>query len=263
MGCGWLGAPLGKRLLNEGYQVKGTTTSSDKLSALSAIGITPFLVQIQETEISGHLHAFLKNLDILILNIPPRLRNTAAGSYIKKMNLLLDHMKNIGTPQLLFVSSTSIYGRVNGKITEDTSPKPVTVSGKELLQTETLFTAEKQLGTTIIRFGGLIGGKRHPVFQLSGRTGLKNGAELINLIHRDDCIHMISTILKYGYWNEVFNGVYPYHPPKREYYVEEAVKRKLPVPVYDPNEVPAVSKKHILSQNFFVKKHQLYTSIVS
>ena len=263
MGCGWLGAPLGKSLLKHGYKVKGTTTSSDKLNALSNLGITPFLVQLHETEIAGDLLPFLTDLDVLIVNIPPGLRKVASGSYLKKMALLLKYIQKAGIPQLLFVSSTSVYGNVKGEITEDTAPSPVTASGKQLLQTELLFSSQKSFASTIIRFGGLIGGDRHPIFHLSGKKGLKNGEELINLIHREDCIHMISTIIKYKYWNEVFNGVYPSHPTKSEYYIAEAMKRKLPLPVYDTPTTWPILKKRIVSQNFFVKTHQLYTSIVS
>ena len=263
MGCGWLGTPLGKRLLKQGYQVKGTTTSSDKLNTLSNLGITPFLIQLHESEITGDLPAFLTDMDLLIVNIPPRLRKSGAESYIKKMKLLLRYVQKARIPQLLFVSSTSVYGDIQGEITEDTPANPVTLSGKQLLQTEILFSAEKSFASTIIRFGGLIGGDRHPIFHLSGKAELKNGEELINLIHREDCIHMINTIIKYNYWNEVFNGVYPYYPTKSEYYTAEATKRKLPLPSYDTSKTQPVLKKRIISQNFFVKTHQLYTSIVS
>ncbi len=262
MGCGWLGKALAKTLLAEGYQVKGTTTSSDKLDALSDLGIAAFLIQLHENEISGDLLLFLKDLDVLVVNIPPRLRKAGAENYVKKMRLLLQYAQKARIPQLLFVSSTSVYGSTEGEITEDTPPNPITTSGKQLLEAEMLFS-KKSLTSTIIRFGGLIGGNRHPVFHLSGKTGLRNGEELINLIHLEDCIHIISTIIQQGYWNEVFNGVYPYHPTKSAYYTAEAAKRKLPLPVYDTLPTQHVAKKRIISQNFFVKKHQLFTSIVS
>ncbi len=263
MGCGWLGASLGESLLEQGYHVKGTTTSSDKLTTLSDLGITPFLAHIHESEIAGDLLPFLTDLDVLIVNIPPGLRKAGAGSYVNKMIVLLKYVQQAKIPRLIFVSSTSVYGDVHGEITEDTPPNPVTLSGKQLLQAEMLISAEKSFASTIIRFGGLIGGNRHPVFHISGKTGLKNGEELINLIHREDCIHMISTIIKHNYWNEVFNGVYPYHPTKIEYYTAEAMKRKLPLPLYDTAKTRLILKKRIISQNFFVKTHQLYTSIVS
>ena len=39
MGCGWLGLPLAQSLIEKGFNVKGTTTSFEKLSVLTNIGI--------------------------------------------------------------------------------------------------------------------------------------------------------------------------------------------------------------------------------
>ena len=34
LGCGWLGLPLAKELLDRSFEVKGSTTSSNKLDQL-------------------------------------------------------------------------------------------------------------------------------------------------------------------------------------------------------------------------------------
>ena len=34
LGCGWLGLPLAQTLVKEGYSVKGSTTTEDKLEVL-------------------------------------------------------------------------------------------------------------------------------------------------------------------------------------------------------------------------------------
>ena len=46
----------------------------------------------------------------------------------------------------------------------------------------------------------------------------KLGKGPINLIHREDCIRIIQTIIDFESWGELFNGVSPYHPSKDEYY---------------------------------------------
>ena len=38
LGCGWLGLPLAKALIENGFSVKGSTTSTDKLTALENAG---------------------------------------------------------------------------------------------------------------------------------------------------------------------------------------------------------------------------------
>jgi 3-hydroxyisobutyrate dehydrogenase-like beta-hydroxyacid dehydrogenase len=46
LGCGWLGLPLAKALLENGFAVKGSTTSQEKLSVLENSGIQPFLIAL-------------------------------------------------------------------------------------------------------------------------------------------------------------------------------------------------------------------------
>mgnify|MGYP000934933063 CR=1 FL=1 len=65
LGCGWLGKPLAISLLDDGFSVKGSTTSAEKLIDLQKLHINPFLVDISQDEINTD---FL-NSDILIIAI--------------------------------------------------------------------------------------------------------------------------------------------------------------------------------------------------
>ena len=190
------------------------------------------------------------------------MRRGSAESYIEKMIQLHSKIKAAEVPKLLFISSTSVYGNAEGEVDENSPVTPVTNSAKHLVAAEKLFMDDDSLQTSILRFGGLIGPDRHPVTMLSGKEDLENGDDYVNLIHRDDCIHMITTILKNDWWNEIFNGVYPAHPKKSDYYVEEASKRGLKPPVYKGSS--KLSKgKLIKSRNFLIKDQSLFTSIRS
>lgn len=262
MGCGWLGLALAKDLLKCGYTVKGTTTSIAKLKTLKKEGIEGFILKLNEDGVKGDIQGFLSHLNTLIINIPPGLKNPKAGNYIFKIELLLNSIQNTTVKNIVFVSSTSVYGNIEGEVTEENKPRPITESGRQLVLCEKLLLENTGQNTTVIRFGGLIGGDRHPINHLAGKTGLQNGEELVNLIHRDDCIHMIKTIMKNSYWNMIFNGVYPLHPSKKEYYTSEALKRNLAAPTFLPFSKKVV-KKSVISKNFINKKHMLYTSIIS
>ena len=50
IGCGWLGLPTAQYLLQQGYPVKGSTTTPSKLSILEEKGITPHLLQLEGRE---------------------------------------------------------------------------------------------------------------------------------------------------------------------------------------------------------------------
>lgn len=262
MGCGWLGLPLAKKLMEEGYSVNGTTTSSNKLKVLQDKGISPFVVSLSETGIEGDIEGFLLGNKTLIINVPPKLRGQQTESYVDKMKFLIAEIGKSQIAKVIFVSSTAVYGDAEGEVSEDSPLEPVTESGKQLVECEKLFTNESDFKTTIIRFGGLIGPDRHPITMLSGRENLSNGNHPINLIHLNDCIHLILTILEQDYWGEVFNGVYPHHPRKQVYYFEEAQKRGLPAPSYK-TESSENNCKLVLSKNFLKKGHTFTTPIIS
>ncbi|MBC6997292.1 NAD(P)H-binding protein [Cytophaga sp. FL35] len=258
MGCGWLGLPLAKALLAKNFSVKGSTTSNEKLLKLKELGIEPALLILSETEIKGNIHDFLTDVDILIINIPPRLRSGNGENYVKKMQLVYEAILKSSVKKIVFVSSTSVYGDVQGEVDEYTPPNPTTESGKQLTEVEKIFKEAKNFETTLVRFGGLIGPNRHPVTMLSGRKNLKNGHHPINLIHLNDCIKIIEEIILNNWWNETFNGVYPYHPAKSIYYNAEAKKRSIQPFDYEKNN--AKSGKTVRSKNLISVKGFKFTT---
>jgi nucleoside-diphosphate-sugar epimerase len=260
MGCGWLGLPLAKSLIQAGYHVHGSTTNKDKLDTLEQEKIKPFMVILGEESVTGSITEFLDRLDVLIINIPPKLRGNNNESYVLKMKFLHNQIGKSSIKKILFVSSTSVYGAAEGEVTEDTPPMPVTESGRQLLEAEKIFQNDKSLQTAIIRFGGLIGPDRHPVTMLSGKEGLTNGNDPVNLIHLYDCIHLIKTVIENNWWNQIFNGVYPDHPLKRDYYSHIADKNSLSRPQYLPSEFNKIGKI-IISRNFLNKNVHFYTDI--
>ncbi len=262
MGCGWLGLALAKAFIKSGYLVRGTTTSEYKLGMLQKEGIAPFLISLSEEKIVGDISGFLTDVEVMVINIPPKLRSENTESYVKKMQLLLESVKAAKTRKVIFVSSTSVYGDINAEVTEETIPQPSTESGKQLLASENLFKNTPELQTTIIRFGGLIGSDRYPITMLSGRKGLNNGNHPVNLIHLNDSISIISSVIKQNWWGEIFNAVYPYHPPKKEYYSQEAVKRGLILPQYVQNSKKS-GKKIASGRLIHVKKYVFKTPIQS
>lgn len=260
MGCGWLGLPLASSLVEDGYRVHGSTTSNEKVKSLEEKGIRPFVILLHEQAIDGDIYDFLQQIEVLVLNVPPKLRSGAGENYVKKMELLHSEIKKSAVRKIIFISSTSVYGTVDGKVTEETTPVPITESGKQLFRAETLFHADADLQTTVVRFGGLIGPDRHPITMLTGKKGLSNGNAPINLIHLNDCIHIIKAIFLNSWYDEIINGVYPYHPTKRQYYGEEARKRNLQEPDYQ-EDTEEKSKIIVPKTLLTVKNYKFTTSL--
>ena len=241
LGCGWLGLPLAKSLIEKGFFLNGSTTSLDKISVLKDNGINAFHIEIRESEIKGEINSFLENSEILIIDIPPKLRGNQSENFVQKIRNLIPYIEKSTVEKVVFISSTSVYADDNSIITETTKPNPETESGKQLMEAENLFQNNPNLKTTVIRFGGLIGENRHPIHFLAGKQNLENPDAPINLIHQIDCIGIIETIIERGLrqaqsdnweWNETFNAVAPFHPTRKEYYTQKAIKLNLPLPEF-------------------------------
>ncbi len=237
LGCGWLGLPLAKSLLESGFSVQGSTTSLEKIPFLKNAGITPFQLQLFENKIDGEIDLFLNNSEILIIDIPPKLRGDAKENFVGKIQTLIPFIEKAAVKKVLFVSSTAVYPDDNSIITESTIPHPETESGKQLLQAEQLLQNNTTFQTTVVRFGGLIGENRHPIHFLSGRKNLENPNAPVNLIHQEDCIGIIQTIIKKECWGETFNAGAPQHPSRKDYYTKKAKDLNLMLPEFDENTI--------------------------
>ena len=241
LGCGWLGLPLSKTLLRQGFSVKGSTTTAEKIPVLKQQGISPYHILIKEDCVEGPLEEFLEGSSILIVDIPPGLRNNPSSNFPARVKTLLEGLANTEIQHILFISSTSVFPDLDTTFSEKDIPKPDSNSGKQLLDAERLILNDSRKNS-VLRYGGLIGPERHPVNFLSGKEDLSGGSKPINLIHLDDCIGLILRIVTNNIWGEILHGITPYHPSKREYYGKEAQKRQLPPPVFKNEADPTGGK---------------------
>ena len=237
LGCGWLGLPLAKSLVEKGFSIKGSTTSLDKISVLENFGIHPFQIELTEQEIKGSVDLFLENSEILIIDIPPKLRSAVSENFVAKIQNLIPFIEKSSVEKVIFISSTSVYADDNSIITEATKPEPETESGKQLVEAEKLLQSNLNFKTTIIRFGGLIGENRHPIHFLAGRKNIENPDAPINLIHQTDCIGIIETIICHTELVEVFNAAAPFHPTRKDYYTKKAIEFSLPLPEFEEGKI--------------------------
>ena len=236
LGCGWLGLPLAKALLIKGYTVKGSTTSAEKIAVLKNAGIQSYTVSLHQDHIEGNIAELLQGSDILIIDIPPKLRKAESENFTAKIQLLIPFIEKSGIKKVLFVSSVSVYSNSNTTVTEDSPTHPDTESGKQLLETEKLLQNNTYFKIAVVRFAGLIGNGRHPVHYLAGKENLPDPNAPVNLIHLEDCIGIITQILQKQAWGETFNAASPQHPARLEYYTEKAKKMGLPAPTFTKEE---------------------------
>lgn len=238
LGCGWLGLPLAKSLLAKNNEIKTSTTSPEKIDNLKSLGLNPHLISLSD-KIEGDISGFLNDTEILIIDIPPNMSAGENDNFTAKIKNLIPEIKKSAVSKVLYVSATSVYDDDESFriVTEETPENPVTESGRQMLKAEEILFGNKNFKTTSLRFGGLYGEKRHPIYYLSGKSGIANPDAPINLIGLSDCIGIIEKIIEKEAWNQVFNGVNPKHPSRKEYYNGKAVALGLPLVGFDESKI--------------------------
>ena len=231
LGCGWLGLPLGDYLCQRGYLVKGSVTSKEMFPGLEAAGILPSLL-VLSPELSGENPESFFACDVLIVNFPPERRPDIEEYLTAQFKSLIAHIIAYQVPKVLFVSSTSVYPDVNREVYEHESLPPAKGSGRALKAVEELLLAQREFKTTVLRLGGLVGYDRLPGTYLASKKEVTNADVPLNVIHRDDCIAIISELIRQEVWGEVFNACADEHPLRRDYYTRAALLAGLEQPVF-------------------------------
>nr|WP_321407573.1 SDR family oxidoreductase [uncultured Carboxylicivirga sp.] len=242
LGCGWLGFPLAIALVKDGWMVKGTSTSSEKMTRLKENSIEPYLIDLNR---QPEFNDFL-NSEILIINLPPRKLNDPLEQYQRLSSLI----EKSPVQKVLFISSTSAYSNSNRIATEDdTNILPDNFN--KTINFERIFQKLNKK-VNIVRFAGLIGPQRHPGrFFVNGKS-ISEPNIPVNLIHLDDCISIIKLLLNTNEWNEIYNACADTHPSKLEFYTKASEKLGFPSPQVitssDINEGKVVSNEKLKSQ---------------
>lgn len=231
LGCGWFGSALAKSLIGQGVDVKGSTTSPQKLAVLQAGGIPACLVNITTIGESVIDHSFF-DCDLLVISITTRGKDDTP--YLSKIDLIASLAQRHNIKRVLFISSISVYGDHNETVNELTPPRPEKKAGELLLAAELKLKSCPAFITAVIRFGGLVGPGRDPGNFLAGKTGVPNGLAPVNLIHLDDCTGITERIIFPGPADYTINAVAPDHPTKTEFYTAAARVAGTVPPVFIP-----------------------------
>lgn len=242
VGCGWYGWPLALHLKSLGYAVKGSKSTETGVEALSATGIESHLLCLDPQPVNV-VNEALFAAEVLIVNIPPGRRPDVERYHWAQMQALEDHARGSSIRKVLFISSTSVYPDVNRTVTERDQLPADKAAGRALLRVEQFWRELAQVETTILRFGGLIGGERIPGRFLVGKRDVKNGDAPVNLIHLDDCLAITVQILKQGIWGETLNACCPGHPTRRAFYQAAAEKAGLDVSSF--SDEPTIAFKQV------------------
>lgn len=235
IGCGWLGLPLSQILVTKSFHVLGSTTSLHKVDVLRRKGVEAFVLDIYES--GPNKNQNIPTSDVVIINIPPgRQVIDVESRYPEGIDQLLDRHPWMKRAYVIFVSSSGVYANTGVLAHESSKMGPAKPSSKGLLAAEKIISTHCE-NHVILRLSGLVGPKREPGRWFAGRRGLSGGDTPVNMIHLEDCLSIIASLIEKKSQG-VYNACAPNHPSKKDFYKAQAVKIGLEPPSFMPGTVP-------------------------
>lgn len=271
IGCGWVGQALAQDLLEDNFNVIGTTTQLSKLPLLSSKGITAKVLCLPcvtaTDSLSLQQHEVFQQ-DILIIAITPGFKK-GDKLYPEKIAQLVDAANESNTQCVILLSSTGIYSDLYGNV-DETSKLNLNHEKVNLLNQ----AEQKVLGfkgnAFVLRLAGLIGPNRHPGRFLASKRNLANPNSAVHLIHQKDVVGILKTIINQHVESlsdnknnlksvrEIFNCVSQFSSTREKFYCEAARQLHIDEPTFVQHENEANDKyingdkvRDILSYQFY------------
>jgi nucleoside-diphosphate-sugar epimerase len=213
IGCGYVGLALGAGLLRRGHAVSGLRRSAQGAALLQSAGLQPLTADITRR---GDLARLPLPYDWIVNTI-----SSSKGGAEEYQEVYFEGTRNVlqwlaaAPPQkYIHTGSTSVYGQTDASQVKETSPaEPATPTGRILAATEKLLLDSfrgKQFPAILLRVAGIYGpGRGHHFLQyLEGAAVISGrGERCLNMIHRDDVVGAIITVLQSGHAGEIYNLV--------------------------------------------------------
>ncbi|ODC04954.1 hypothetical protein BFW38_16850 [Terasakiispira papahanaumokuakeensis] len=191
VGCGDLGSAIGLALVAQGHQVWGARRQPDRLPE----ALHPLLWDLSEEAPT------LPAVDYLIYSVAADAFSEEAyeHAYVHGPKQVLAALaaQDIRPQHGFFVSSSSVYGQVEGEDVDETTPtQPEGFAGRLMLAGESVW-ADADFPVTSLRLTGLYGpGRERLINQVrNGRIAPENPVQYTNRIHRDDAAGVVAHLL--------------------------------------------------------------------
>lgn len=187
LGCGDLGIRVGTALLAGGHEVTGVRRNVAALPE-GFHGVAADLASGDVPDLPA---------DLLVISLTPDRRDEGGyrRAYLDGVRGGLDAVLRAGMPRrAVLVSSTSVYGDLEGDLDETTPVAPQADRPKILLESEALFRAAVPHGS-ILRFSGLYGAPGNRLVRMTREGHNADPGRWTNRLHREDAAAAITHLL--------------------------------------------------------------------
>ena len=188
-GCGYVGTSLGLELLAAGHRVWGLRRNPSQLPP----GFTPIAADLCTSDLAS----LPRDIDHVVYAASADDASEPAyvKAYVTGLQRLLRALAAPALQRVFFISSTAVYGQMEGQwVDEDSETTPTYFSGVRMLEAERLLEGSG-FPFTILRCSGIYGPGRTRLIESLRQGTATSSPRFTNRIHRDDIVGAILHLL--------------------------------------------------------------------
>ncbi len=219
LGCGYLGWRVARLWRSQGDNVYAVTRSQNNAKRMKQEGIIPVIADITDPETVKAL----PQADTILFSVgmDRKKYDSIYDVYVNGLTSVLGGIAE-APDQLIYISSTGVYGDFDGAwIDEDSPANPLREGGKACLAAEQILRDGRMAEQScILRFAGIYGPQRIPAKALIQSQQWKKitSCGFMNLIHVDDGANIIQKVAEQAIVGDTFNVSDGNPPERKEYY---------------------------------------------
>jgi nucleoside-diphosphate-sugar epimerase len=206
VGCGDIGVRLAQALPRDCYEVTG-------LRRNPPVDL-PFL-RYQACDVTNteeFAEVLRQDFAVIVISMTPSERSDAGyeRAYVQACHNLVAGLgvQSLKPHLVIFVSSTAVYGQMDGSWVDENSPtEPEGFSGKRLLEAEAIIQSSGY-ANTVVRFSGIYGPNRNRLIEQVKQKRASTSGHFTNRIHADDCAASLSHLIELDRKGEKVESVY-------------------------------------------------------
>lgn len=253
IGCGFIGQLFWKHYASL-YHITATSTHPPAHPLYSSY---PQQIRKYQSPAKEILKSLMQEKEIVVITVAPKTRVSYEMTYLSTV----DDIASILPPQvkqIIYCSSTSIYGEQGGNKVEETTPlNPLSQQAETLIQSEKKLLEIKKnrsIDLCILRVGEIYHIDRNPYHRLKSQHPIVVSQDCqhsyTNMVHAEDLISAINYAITHQL-SDIYNLCQPEHLFRKQLYDKIQNSYDLDKIYYDPD------KKSFHGGNKYVVSHKI------